>query len=328
MKNTRHLFFLWGLVVFVFAGCSTVTPPIERGVRTAEVVCEITRPERPDGISGISHKEGNRYYCVDDSDGLLYEVAFELDEDESDGVFNVLRFVTLSGRKDLEGCAVDPLDGSVWVSDESDHSIRRFDPMTGRETANVAVPEIYKKNMGLNRSFEALAISPDGLKLYTANEDTLTCDGAVATAEHGGLVRIQEFVRKDIHSSWSPSRQFFYPTEKIAGADFEGMAISGVVALAVPGDGSLLVLEREMSKKNPLFPSFRAQLYEIDLHDSGKPVKKKRVWHENTMFVNYEGFCFGPVLKDGSPSLILVSDGDGLAEELILVLALKETKGN
>jgi len=311
----------FGLAV---AGCATVEPVGEKGDRTAEDVCEMTRPANPDGLSGITRIEGDRYYCVDDSGGRLYEVEITLNDDESDGTFKLVRSVNLEGRKDLEGCAYDPLDGSVWVTDESDHSIRQFDPVFGQELSKVAVPDVYLKNMVPNRSFEALAISPDGLKMYVANEDTLKCDGPVADAERGGLVRIQEFERKGRGFAWRPTRQYRYPTEPVEGEKYEGMAVSGVSALCVPGDGSLLVLEREMSKKNPLFPSFHGRLFEIDLADVGDPVKKQVVWDEDTMFANYEGICFGPVLKDGTRSLVLVSDGDGQAEERVLVLTLKK----
>ena len=41
------------------------------------------------------------------------------------------------------------------------------------------------------------------------------------------------------------------------------------------------------------------------------------------MFANYEGICFGPRLKDGARSLILISDGGGVAEERVLVLSLR-----
>lgn len=311
------------LALLLASGCTTVEPVGEKGARTAETVCEMTRDEQPEGLSGISRIEGNRYYCVDDSDGLLYEAEIVLNDDEDDGTFKVLRRVKLEGRKDLEGCAYDPLDGCVWVSDESDHSIRQFDPVTGRETAAVVIPGVYRKHMRPNRSFEALAISPDGLRMYAANEDTLTCDGEPAGKERRGLVRIQEFARAEAGAPWTPTRQYRYATEPVEGEKYNGTAVSGVSALCAPGDGSLLVFEREMSQKNPLFPSFHGRLYEIDLADVREQVGKRVVWDEDTMFANYEGISFGPVLKDGSRALVLVSDGDGEAEERLLVLTLK-----
>lgn len=300
-----------------------VAPTEEKDPRVAETVCEFTRDEKPEGLSGVSHITGNRYYCVDDRGGMLYEMEIALNGSEDDGTCKVIRSVALEGRVDLEGCAYDPLDGRVWVSDESDHSIRQFDPKDGRETAQIEIPEVFLKNMRKNRSFEALALSPDGLRLYAANEDTLVCDGTVSGKERGGRVRIQEFARKGAGDAWRAARQWTYQTEKISGEAFGGLAISGVVSLCAPGDGTLIVLEREMSQKNPLFPSFHGRLFEISLSDDARPVVKRPVWDEDTMFSNYEGFCFGPNLKSGMRSLVLVSDGGGEAEERIQVLSVR-----
>ena len=300
-----------------------VAPTEEKRPRVAETVCEFTRDEKPEGLSGVSHIEGNRYYCVDDRGGMLYEMEIALNASEDDGTSKVIRSVKLAGRTDLEGCAYDPLDGRVWVSDESDHSIRQFDPKDGRETARIEIPEVYLKNMRKNRSFEALALSPDGLRLYAANEDTLVCDGAVSGKEQGGRVRIQEFARGGAGEAWRATRQWTYQTEKIAGEAFGNLSISGVVSLVAPGDGTLLVLEREMSQKNPLFPSFHGRLFEISLADAARPVAKRDVWDEDTMFANYEGICLGPKLKDGTRSLVLVSDGGGEAEERVQVLSFR-----
>ena len=312
------------------AGCATtpVDPPADAPpdalprALAAETVCEFAREAKPEGLSALSRISGNRYYSVDDRGGLLFELEITLNAAEDDGACRVIRKVRLDGRVDLEGCAYDPLDGRVWVSDEHDHSIRQFDPATGRETASVAVPDVFLKWMRKNRSFEALTISPDGLRLYAANEDTLTIDGPAASAATGGLVRVQEFVRRGAGDPWRATRQFRYATEPVAGGTFAGMALSGVAALLAPGDGTLLVLEREMSRKNPLFPSFYARLFAFDLSDAASPVGKRLVWEEDTMFANYEGMAFGPVLKDGTQSLVLVSDGGGPAEERIQVLSL------
>ena len=294
------------------------------GPLTAETACEFAREEEgPEGLSALSRIEGNRYYSVDDRGGMLYELEIAWDDRSECGTCKVVRGVRLEGRTDLEGCAYDPLDGRVWVSDEADSSVRQYDPATGRQTAQVEVPEVFRKNIVSNRSFEGLAVSPDGLRLYVANEDTLRCDGPVADNRHGGLVRIQEFVREGAGRPWTPTRQLFYPTDAIEGGQYRGLAVSGVAALCVTDDGALLVLEREMSCKNPLFPSFRARLYEVSPADAGRPVGKRLVWEENTMFSNYEGLSLGPVRKDGTRTAVLISDGGGEAEKNVLVLSLR-----
>ena len=313
------------LSLLACAGCLTDgrDDGVGEKVLTAETVCEFARDERPEGLSALSRIGDNRYYSVDDRGGMLHELEIVFDEKAQDGTCRVVRSVRLEGRRDLEGCAYDPLERRVWVSDEADSSIRQFDPQTGRETARVAVPEIILRNVLPNRSFEGLAMSPDGLRLYAANEDTLRCDGAVADNLRGGLVRIQEFVRDGAGRPWVPARQLFYPTDKVDGEKYRNLSLSGVAALCVTENGGLLVLEREMSCKNPLFPSFRARLYEVLPDAVGKPVAKRLVWEEDTLFSNYEGMSLGPKLKDGSRMLVLVSDGGGEAEENVLVLSLR-----
>ena len=61
---------------------------------------------------------------------------------------------------------------------------------------------------------------------------------------------------------------------------------------------------------------------EIDLDTEAIEPQKRLVWEENTMFANYEGICLGPELKNGTKTLVLVSDGGGSADESLLVLAL------
>ena len=323
MPSARQL--ALGLAGALLAGCSTWGGrPAESGSQTVETVCELTREPRPEGLSGISRISGDRYFSVDDRGGMLYELEIPISGDGEADRCRVVRSVRLDGRCDLEGCAADPLDGRVWVSDEHDHSIRQFDPATGRETDRVDVPGVFRENVRYNLSIEALTISPDGLRMYAANEDTMVCDGPVADRSHGGTVRIQEFVRTGRGCPWKASRQGLYRTEKVEGEPYAGIAISGVASMCALDDGTLLVLEREMSQKNPLFPTFLGRIFSVASPAAdGAPVAKCLLWEENTMFANYEGMSRGPVLADGAQSLVLVSDGGGKAEEKVEILAVR-----
>ena len=315
-----------GLVIAVsFGGCSTVPTALtgEDGGRVAEYFCEFSRGEEPEGLSGITRIGGNRYFSVDDRGGMLHELEIVLDEEDADGSCSLKRSVRLEGRTDLEGCAYDPLDGRVWVADEHDATVVAFDPETGREVTRASVPAVYRRNALPNRSLEGLSISPDGLRMYISNEDTLRGDGRPADELRGGTVRIQEFVREGKDAKWVPAHQFRYDTDRIVGSRFKGQSLSGVSALCAPGDGTLLVLERELSQKGPFFPSFRARLYAFDLVDDQSVANKRLVWEGNTRFANYEGLCLGPVLKDGTRTLVLVSDGGNGADKKVLVLSLR-----
>lgn len=303
------------------AGCASMRKEYPREF---EDLCEISRDEEPAGLSAISRCRNGRYYCVDDRGGMLHEAEVKLSEGNDDGTFAVLRSVKLAGRVDLEGCACDPLTGWVWVSDERDTSIRAYDPNSGQMVAKAVVPEVIRKNARRNRSIEGLAISPDGLRMYASNEDTLECDGEPASQEHGGVVRIQEFSRSDAADIWRPARQLRYMTDPIEGSDFRGQSVSGVSALCVPDSGRLFVLEREMSVKKALMPTIRCRIYEVDPDAPPREdgtAAKRLVWGENTMFANYEGLCRGPDLPDGSRTLVLVSDAGGGADASVLFLS-------
>ena len=274
---------------------------------SAEIVSESPRTEGPEGASALSRIADDRYYCVDDRGGWLCEATIKI---AGGGVtFQTNRLVRLAGRMDLEGCAIDPLTGNVWVSDEKDTSVRAFDPATGREVASIAIPEIYRKKVRKYRSLESLAISPDGLRLYTANEENMSCDPA-------NVVRIQEFVRKGADGEFLPSRQFTYEVDPPGGRAFMKRTFSGVSELVAMPDGSLLVLEREFSVK--ILPSFRIRIYRIVPGEKGKTL----VWEAPSTLSNYEAVCLGPRLQDGRQSLVLVSDGGAGALENVLVLAL------
>ena len=271
-------------------------------------VCESARPEGgPEGLSAVSRIAGDRYYCVDDRGGWLHEVNITIGNGAVS--FRTNRAVRLKGRIDLEGCAYDPLTRNVWVSDESDTSVRAFDSSTGQEVAALDIPDVYRRNVRKHRSLESLAISRDGLRLYTANEENLKCDAT-------NVVRIQEFTRKGAGDTFRPSRQFIYKVDPPAGRPFGKYTFSGVSSLVAMDDGSLLVLEREFSVK--ILPSFRIRIYRMNPGTDGKTL----LWEESSTFCNYEGMCLGPVLGDGRQSLVLVSDGGVGALESVRVLSL------
>lgn len=281
----------------------------------------------PAGLSGITHAGGARYYAVNDRGGELAEYELTLSPtNDALTAFTLKRRIKLAGCVDLEGCAADPLRPHVvWVTDEVDTSIRGFDVRTGQEVGRVPVPSEVRRGVRPNRSLEALAIAPDGLTLWTANEDTLTCDGDVASRGKGGHVRLVEFTRTGATAKWTLARQLMYDTEPVAGDKPMNNvpAISGVADLAVAPDGMLLVLEREFSRKNPLFPTFRLKIFAIDPTKGSRT--KALVFEENTFTANYEGLCLGPKLRNGNPTLVLVTDGDGGADTVVRVLSLSRS---
>ena len=51
-----------------------------------------------------------------------------------------------------------------------------------------------------------------------------------------------------------------------------------------------------------------------------KPVAKRILFDQDTGFAMYEGLCLGPLLADGTRSLLMISDGDAGAVARIYAL--------
>ena len=292
-----------------------------------ETTVEFIRDENgPDELSGITRGSDARWWAVDDRTGKLYPCLVGFDRSGSVEKFEVSEGVGLEGCADAEGCAADPLRADiVSVSDEKNTSVTAHDVKTGKCVEKVVLPEEFRSNVRWNRSIEALCISPDGLRLWAANEDTLKCDGECATDQKGGTVRILAFTRKGAGAPWKFSGWSRYPTDAIGGKPFRNRTISGLVSLADLGDGSLFALEREMSRKNPLFPSFRSRLYRFrPAAAAGGEVAKELLWGDDVFFSNYEGMALCPADGGASRRLVLVSDGGGEAVESVRTLILKE----
>lgn len=315
----------------------------------------------PMGLSGITYAEGDRWYAMKDTAGLLYPLTIGLDR-ASGAVTNctlgtpvTLRPVPSLYKRDFEDVAWDAAVRCVWASDECDASIRAFSPDTGTELAAVAIPPVFDA-FRFNRSFEALSLRANGFELWTCNEEALCSretsdrqpkdvapmtvapevdDGPRATAKNGSVVRLQKFTRPAFNQPWVPSGQWAYETDTIGGRSFIGKSRCGVAGLCVLDDGTVLALERELSVKSAMMPSFRCRIYQIDFTGATdtsaimslkgadvKKVAKRRVFSANTGFAMYEGIALGPVLADGSRSVLLISDGDDGAVTRLYALKL------
>jgi hypothetical protein len=285
---------------------------------TLETASETLWEESPKGLSGIALVADGRYVAVCDRGGKAYEFSARLEEDEL-ADFSIVREMAFEGFSDadFEGCAIDPLDRTkLWVSDEKTTSIFSFSLKTLKRIDKIALLPVYA-GVRFNRSLESLSISPDGLEMWTANEDSLEQDGPSASRKNGGVVRLQRLVRKGKGGPWKLDRQVKYRTDAIGGEGFAGVERSGVADVLALGGGKLLVLEREFSRKNPLFPDFRLRIYLVQGEG------KKLVWERENSFANYEGMCLGPKLSDGSKSIVLVADAGDNALRSLMVLAFK-----
>lgn len=314
--------------LLAFGGCALV--PGGRTDPSFSEIREVRKIAFPRYLSGITYAGGDLYYAVADRDGEMHPLTIRIG---SSGLPAKPRFrdcVTLEGARDLEAVAWDPLNRTVWAADEADASIREFDPATGRRLADLALPAVFRK-FRQNLAFEALAISPDGLEMWTANEEALSCDGKTADSESGSLVRLCRFRRADAGAPWKFDGMWAYETDPTDGQSYNGFLSSGVSGLMVAPDGSLFALEREFSKT--LLPGFRSRIYKLDLSKAEKvpetpfcgrkperTVGKELVFGRSTGIAMYEGCCFGPKIEDRR-LVVLCSDGDDRVAHAFLYLS-------
>jgi hypothetical protein len=306
----------------------------------------------PKSLSGITFVGGNRFWTVadDGSEGGVYECEIDLnDAGTAISAFSICSTndrVRLGSASDLEGCAFDPATGNVWASDEGGRSIREYDSATGEKLRSIAIPAIlsgYRYNFG----FEALTISGDGLSLWTANEEALECDGAVSSHAAGTTVRLAKFTRRSVRDVFSLEAMYAYTTDPWTNEyNYSGKARCGVAGLCALPDGSLLVLERELSFSGTsglalyLGNLLAWKLYRVADPGAATDVKdwpslKEDGWtgtekellasDGGLLFAtgNFEGVCLGPRLADGSLSVLLISDsGDGYSRPMLYPLVL------
>lgn len=316
----------------------------------------------PTGLSGIAHVSNDVYYAVNDSGSFLVSLTVGVDRvsGEITGCgFTGTVALEASGRlADLEGVAWDAATGLVWASDEFDASVRAFDPATGARRGAVALPSVQDA-FRYNRSIEALALSHDGRTMWCCNEEALdiadarrvrnglkspkplpgthAADGPRSSSSSGTRVRLMRFGRDAPGADWRQTGEWAYETDPLGGMAFMRKATCGVAALAVLGDGTLLAMERELSlKMGKVVPSLRCRIYAVDVSGaddvsalaelkdfSGRAAAKTLVWGADTGFTNYEGLCEGPRLKDGSRTLVLISDADGGMPARVKTLVLR-----
>ncbi len=293
--------------------------------------------------SGITYAGDNLYYVVDDKTKKMYSVTMKIAAGGSPKASNIA--ITNSwdiGVDETEGCAYDPGSGRIWISRESDSSIREFDLVSKKFVRTAPVPAIFNR-VRENFSLEALTISGDGLTMWICNEEALVCDGNRSSLTNGTIVRLTRFSRPSVHDNWTPSGQWAYKTERIAKeAQDHGNKVwyptgnpdgrRGVAALTALPDGTLLVLERGYFGWGEVADDLEWYLYAVDSEQfkSGwdisnlskfsslstttnqfKYVEKKKLWGDYKTKTNYEGMCLGPSLSTNSVALVLVSERGG-----------------
>lgn len=310
----------------------------EESAPQADIKAEYIRQHRmnvPSGeFSGITRVKDDVYALVHDkgTGGGIYLFNIPLD---STGVIGTIKAKEVPGNagkeggRDNEDIVYVPSSGTLFVSAESDQSVREY-TLEGEPTGKILdVPEDIRA-IQPNAGFEALAYDATRDFFWAATEKSLKDE-----ALHNRIIRIQRF------SGTKADDRYLYMMElPVATSDQVASAqayVHGISAMTALEDGRLIILEREVLVpgggviEKALGSFTLSSLYVVDpLHDKSGILEKKlltRLVTSALNLANYEGMCLGPELSGGRRALLLVADSQngqgGLTGEYLQILAIK-----
>jgi hypothetical protein len=197
-----------------------------------------------------------------------------------------------------------------------DPFIRRYG-LDGSFLGSLPVPQAFLPNADHTRGvrnnlgFESAGVR--GRRLFTGSENALVQDGPAATVANGSPARL---LRYDLKTGRA-DRQWFYETDPVAEPPVPAtqFSVNGLVELLPLSNKHLLAMERSFSVGAPGTGN-TIKLYEVELR--GATAHKNLLLNLNTLGIpldNVEGLTFGPRLRDGRQSLVLVSDNNFAASQ-------------
>ncbi|MEO0374352.1 MAG: esterase-like activity of phytase family protein [Cyanobacteria bacterium P01_A01_bin.17] len=308
------------------------------------------------GISALTYDQRrDLIYTLSDDRQQPRFYTLDLDINEADEIEDItLESVTVLKDEQAEPVAPKVLDPEgiiltpqeqLWISSEgvqpeSPPILAAFDLTQGRWQEQLKLPSHFlpapeaeeaetaesptPQGIADNRGFEALAVSPEGDRIFTATELPLVQDVNPDDSDPKFYSRLLHYLVGDVRPLLIS--EYLYPLEPPT----LGTGLNGLTELvAVDGGGHFLSLERSFS---PL-SGFNAQVFQIatggatdtsslnrlELPLQGvNPVFKQPLLNLkelNITLSNLEGMMIGPTLSDGSQSLLLVSDNGFEAEQ-------------
>lgn len=285
----------------------------------------------PGNYSGITPLGNNLYAVVTDKAQTNGFYIFEILISEKGKITSVhnLGFRADSihtAPRDMEGIIYHPTRKTLFISAESDQQILEY-TLDGQLTGNrLNIPEQFSiQNIQPNYGFEALAYSPTTHLFWTTTENTLRSDlpsnlpnppnlppPSTLSSPFGGwgappsTLRLQSFT-EDLQ----PSHQYIYQTDAPTKLNKKHKHYAfGVPAITALPDSTLLIIERELYvSKNYLSSSVTTKIYRINpTHDSKQKTLITKFRTPLHKLSNYEGMCLGPILPDGTQTILLICD--------------------
>lgn len=222
---------------------------------------------------------------------------------------------------------------TFYICDEANQEILEYDKALLPTGKSLNIPDIFcTTNIFNNKGFEALAYSHKDSTIWTTTENSLKADAPVQSDKT--LIRLQCF-----NKHLKPIKQYIYEIDSpIFNKKYKTYTF-GVPAITILDDGRLLIMERELCIKKNYINSFtKIKIFIVyPISDFSKmasagtlkehkldPILKNEVCSFSTHlklgkinFGNYEGMCLGRKLNDGRQTIILISDSQDGAGNII-----------
>jgi hypothetical protein len=310
------------------------------------------------GLSALALDESSGFYfAVSDDRGKYGDsrfYKFHLEQNKSTNDFKVtdLSAVVIKFPKprdpknvlDMEGLAILPW-GNILISTEGDLNKKpRVNPrlfevkVDGTYVRDYEVPESFlpeptglqKNGIGDNKGFEGLT-SWKG-EFWLATEEPLKQDRSLHKTK--SFIRMIQY---KMPQAWvlKPSAQGLYPL----GSDSpdQGISLVGVSSILPLNTKELLVLERA-AELDITGVHFRSKIYKVEMNlfeqeaamlkQNLEVLSKKLVIDLAKAFPdkeqdNFEGLAWGPTLKTGEKTLLIISDDNFSKHQKSLIWVLK-----
>ena len=298
------------------------------------------------GLSSIAYAGGETFYALSDdqANARFYRLRAAIADGRlGAGDVTIESVTTLrqpdgtpypTGSLDPEGFALTKHNRHAIVTSEG-FANRQIAPwirvynLDGSYVRDVPLSEEFAPNAAgtrgvrLNLGFESAAVH--GKRLYTATEAALVQDGPPATLTNGSPARLLQY---DLRRN-ALQQQWTYMVDPVAEPPVPAtnFSVSGLVEVLPLGKKRLITMERSFSVGAPGTGN-KIKLYLTELHRDGT-TSKTLLLNLDALGLpldNVEGMTFGPRLRGGQRTLLLVSDNNFAATQFTQFLLFAISK--
>ena len=298
------------------------------------------------GLSSISYAGRNTFYAISDdqANARFYKLRADIADGQLSNGDITFEGVTIlkqpdgtpypTGSLDPEGFTLTKHNRKAVITSEGFALANKVAPwirvyeLDGTYVRDVPVSADFTpsadgtRGVRHNLGFESAATR--GKHLFTGTEAALVQDGPAATVSNGSPARLLEYDLKRNRLQ----RQWTYMVDPVAEPPVPAtnFAVSGLVEVLPLGKKRLITMERSFSVGAPGTGN-KIKLYLTELRKDGS-TQKTLLLNLDALGLpldNVEGMTFGPRLRHGQRTLLLVSDNNFAASQFtqFLLFAIK-----